>query len=356
MIAIVLAAVVSSTDFLTTPEPYAEGCTGTNITCNSHAMGRLTATDCTANGAPFDAYYFDGSAGDEVDITIRSSNFEQPLITLFPPSGDASKTPLIYGGKNGASLFYILGSSGRWQISAGSKDIFASGDYLLSLSCARDTDPTLPQNCIAQSLLCGQTAASHLTGQNCRYSGSPDFTYEEFDIFGVAGDSVSVSMEAFGFAPAVGMYDLDTGRLLASSRPGPNGTQVIDFTFPQTKQYAILATSQDARAIGSYNLTVQCAISGCLEPILTSQPASKNVQTGQRATLTADANGTNVTINWYDVRDVPGVLVGTGAAFTTPPVTSPQFYQATAANECGAVQSVIVNVTPEAARRRSVKH
>jgi hypothetical protein len=340
--------------------PFAEGCTGTTMSCNSQQTGRLTSTDCTQSGAPFDAYFFDGTAGDLVEVTIRTSNFQQPLVTLIPPAGDASKVPIISGGSGGATLSYVLGSTGRWQIAVGSSDPFASGEYLVSLTCGPDPNPSLPVGCLSQSVLCGQKVQSSLSGQSCRFTSQPDFAYEEYDIFGHAGDVVTVTMDSFFlFKPVFGIYDADTLQLLASSLPasGASSKQILSYTFPTTKEYAIITTSQDPRATGPYEMTVQCGASGCLAPLLTSTPASTHVPSGQRATLTAAANGTNVQLKWFDATDIPQIQVGTGSSFTTPPVTTTQYYTVTATNECGSVTSNLVKIEPAApGRRRSVTH
>jgi hypothetical protein len=339
------------------PAPFAEGCTGTNMSCNTQLTGRLTSTDCTQSGAPYDGYFFDGTAGDLVEVTIRTSNFQQPLVTLVPPKGDASKVPVISGGSGGATLSYVLGSTGRWQIAVGSSDPFASGEYLVSLKCGPDPNPGLPAGCLGQTVLCGQKVQSSLSGQSCRFSNSPNRGYEEYDIFGHAGDVVTVTMDSFfQFTPLFGIYDADTFELLASSLNAGNGKQILSFSFPSTKEYAIIATSSQDSATGPYELTVQCSASGCLSPLLTSTPSSMHVPFGQRATLTAAASGTNVQLKWFDSADVPATQVGTGPSFTTPAVTSTQFYTVTAVNECGAESSSIVKVEPAAGRRRSVTH
>lgn len=347
--------VVNSDSFVTTireakspSQINAEGCVVTPFACNSQATGRLTSTDCTSNGAPLDVYEFDGTAGNVVTATIRTAAFNEPLAAIVPPLGDASKTPIIFGGRLGATVTFVMGSTGRWRIGVGSSDIFATGDYIVAVSCSPDTEPSLPQNCIPQMMLCGQTATWELTGQSCRFSNS-DTTYQEFQIYGVAGDVLTTTLLTNDFDPLFGIYDLDTNNLLAS------GTRNLSFTFPKTAMYSVLATSEQPRSTGFFGLQLTCSVSGCLEPLVTLQPADVSVPTGQRATLTTAANGTDVHIDWYDVREVPGTFVGSGNSFTTPPITSTQYYQATARNSCGAMQSRIVTVTRTNFRRRAVR-
>ena len=168
---------------VTAIEPTAEGCVVTAMSCNSTARGKLAVGDCTqtTDGTFFDVFEFSGAAGQVVRVDVRpiSQTLTNPTVAIVPPAGDASKTPIVFGAGGGVSAFYVLSSSGKWRVGIGTRDLFATGDYFVSIQCFTDTDPTAPQNCVYQELLCGQGAWWYLTSQSCRFSGTganPDYS------------------------------------------------------------------------------------------------------------------------------------------------------------------------------------
>jgi hypothetical protein len=339
------------------PRVDAEGCVPTPVACNTVTTGRLAAGDCTADGKYADFLRFQGSAGDYVEATIRplSSSLTNPLVGLLPPPGDASLTPFVYGGSGGATVGFVLPTSGAWDIAVGTNDLFGSGDYAVRLFCERDPAPTEPHNCFSLPLLCNQTAEWNLTNESCRWDDGSG-VYNDFGIDAVAGDVLNVDMTASGFTPVFGIYT-DDGSLLASSTLS-GGHAKATFFVPAAGVYHVLVTSNEDRATGPFTVSVSCGLSGCLEPVILQQPASTVVVPfGQRATLTASANASvgGLQYEWFDARDIP-TSAGTGATFQTPPVTAKQTYYYVAKTRCGQTSSRLITVTPSSGRRRSVTH
>lgn len=339
------------------PRIDAEGCVPTPATCNSVTTGRLAPGDCTASGTYVDFLRFQGSAGDYVEATIRplSSSLTGPLVGLLPPTGDASRTPFIYGGSGGATVGFVLPTSGAWDIAAGTADLFGSGDYAVQLTCMRDPAPAEPHSCFALPMLCNQTAEWELTNQSCRWDDGSG-VYQDFQIDAVAGDVLNVDMTASGFTPLFGIYS-DEGALLGSSTLSA-GHAKATFFVPAAGIYHVLVTANEDRSTGPFHVSISCGLSGCLEPVIVQQPATTVVVPfGQRATLTASANAPvgDLRYEWFDARDIP-TSAGTGATFQTPPVTAKQSYYYVARTRCGEASSRLITVTPSSGRRRSVTH
>jgi hypothetical protein len=338
------------------PRPDVEGCAFTAISCNSVATGRLASGDCTTAGSFTDFFVFHGTAGDYVEATIRalSPSLTKPLIGILPPAGDASKTPVIYGGKGGATVGFVIGTTGNWTLAAGTDDLFGSGDYAVELACQRDPAPSEPHNCFALPLLCNQTAEWSLTNESCRFNDGRA-VYQDFVIQGVAGDVLNVDMTATGFTPLFAIYSADYARVASASLVA--GHAKATFFVPTSGEYHILTTSNDDLKTGPFSVTVSCGLSGCLSPLILQQPAANIVVPyGQRATLTGSANATaDVQFEWFDARDIP-TSVGHGATFQTPAVTAKQTYYYTARTACGQASSGLITVAPSSGRRRSVGH
>jgi hypothetical protein len=334
----------------------AEGCVATLISgCDSDTRGRLAVGDCTiSNGTYVDTFFFDGRAGDIVAITVRplAASLTKPVVTIAPPPGDASKTPIVFGAKF-ATIFYKLSSTGRWGIGVGTSDLFASGEYLLQVECFADNDPSLPQNCVGQELLCGDTGGWQLTSQGCRFS-SGQRIYGPWYIYGVAGDSIFIEMESSDFDPLFAVYDDD---LLVSSTEVNRFRDIATFSVPRNAWYLIAATSETEASAGFYSIKASCSSSGCLFPMLMTDVNDVTIRSGDSALLSTEVSYAGQTrLEWWDVTDTVNQFVAaTGTTFRTPSLRSTRYYQFRASNACGDAHSRLVKVSVEAGRRRAVR-
>lgn len=337
----------------------ADGCVATSLACNTTTRGRLAVGDCTfsADGTYFDTYTFSGAAGKLVfiDMRVLSPTMTNPSVIIVPPTGDASKTPWVFGRGAGVSAAYVLSSSGTWAVGVGTRDLFATGDYFLSIRCAEDDNPALPQNCIDQSLLCGQTAAWYLTSQSCRFTGGSSRLYAGINIYAVAGDVVSIEESSTDFRPLFGLYD-SKSNLLASSTSPTSGPATLLYSVPVTGFYGIAATSANDLATGFFTLRVTCSLSGCLEPLALAPLQNATVPYGGRASLTFDVSATEpLTLSWTQVS--PNFdSFSAGRTFLTPPLFHNAGYYATASNPCGTATSTTATVIVRPPRQRPARH
>ena len=130
------------------PATLADGCVTSSTTCNAKAFGRLAVGDCTTSSGAFnDNFTFAGKAGDYITFTARSLSptYTSPIVSIAPPPGDGSKPIVLGGGSGGATVEYVLSSSGQWRLGVTTFDLFAFGDYATSLTCEPDPAPELPQ-------------------------------------------------------------------------------------------------------------------------------------------------------------------------------------------------------------------
>ena len=339
----------------------AEGCVITPLACNRTARGHLGTGDCTlsSDGTYFDGYSFAGTAGQLVLIDVRplSATLTNPTVFLVPPAGDASKTPLLAGPGGGVSLAYVLSSSGTWTVVVGTLDLFASGDYFVSIRCVTDSDPTAPQNCTYQNLLCGQTGAWNLTSQSCRFGGSgANRLFAPFEIDAVAGDVLKIEEASNDFRPLFGVYDRN-GNLLASSASATNTSTSLTFFVPTTGLYELFATSTTDLTTGFFTLRVNCSGSGCLEPLELSPMQPVTVPYGGQATLSFNVSATEpLAVNWTQVSPDFGSLLTMGRTIVTSPLFATSSFFATATNPCGTTMSTTVTVNVQPARLRPARH
>jgi hypothetical protein len=215
-----------------TPPPEVLSCTTGNVVCDDIVMGELGVTDCTLDdGTYVDSYELDGVANQVIAVSVRplSPNYRDATISLTPPPGDASKTPVTAGGPAG-TVWFRLTSSGKWKINVGSTDLFSSGAYALETDCQTREGSG---QCIDQEILCGQTQRWDLTSQSCRFHANRDRLYQFYRFFGVAGDVLTLRMVSASLPPRMGIYDYTLGGdPLQRSVAVGNDTAEMTFTAP----------------------------------------------------------------------------------------------------------------------------
>jgi hypothetical protein len=165
----------------------------------------------------------------------------------------------------------------------------------------------------------------------------------------VAGDTVIVT-ESASFRPVFGILQESTNQYIGqASITGFTARQAV--TFPVTGWYAIVASSQNEQTAGPFTLDVSCSGSGCLQPIISRQPAAlTKLPQGGRVTLSFAANGTAPMA--YAWQDEHGISYGSSPSFLTPPVQQPLAFYGTAINACGSAQTDSAIVSVVAAKRR----
>src|SRR5688572_24962555 len=119
MTALALAMLLAAT--LDSPDGQ---CVAAEIGCGEIVVGELTAANCNT-------YTFDGTANQLVTATVRSLSpaFTNTTISLVPPAGETSQTPMTVGGVGG-TVRYRLPSAGVWSIVVESSDAASSGAYV----------------------------------------------------------------------------------------------------------------------------------------------------------------------------------------------------------------------------------
>jgi hypothetical protein len=328
-----------------------EGCVASPIACNVPVHGHLAA-GC------HDQLQF-SSIGQYVRASLYplSPSLTNTTITLIP-ADHASTAPLFTGGNGGAiSLFPPVGP---WTLTVGTRDAAAEGDYIVALACSAVLFGGASLDCVDQYISCGQTVEWIVTPESCRFTSPTDLAFASFLFYGIAGDTVSIEMESSDFSPRFGIYEhVRQGHPLVLSTAVTPEKDALEWKVPQTGVYQITARQRSSPGgYGRFKLTVHdCQSPACLPPALLREPADVVVPYGSRATLSADAIGlATLRYVWYDRSSVLAPAVGEGQRFTTPPITTMQWYGVSAMTPCGTADSRVVTVRPGAARDRPARH
>jgi hypothetical protein len=217
-------------------------------------VGRLDGSDPRlSDDSHYDAYYYDGSPGERLLITLTSTDFDTFLRWGQGDGGAfaASLSDDDGAGNTNSQLEVSLNESGRYVIQANSFEGGATGSYTLSVE-SLGGDTGFP------SIRVGQTVNSRLDTSDP--SRSDDSLYEVYAYQGQVGEQVLVTMRSGDFDTY-----LEAGRQVgdrfeadATDDDSGGGTDAqVLATVGGGGTLTILANSFDAGGTGQFSLTVE---------------------------------------------------------------------------------------------------
>jgi hypothetical protein len=111
----------------------------TPISCGSTVTGALAMTDCVfpaPDNTYYDLYGFNGTAGQQLTISLSSSDFDAVVLLYGSGGGLPIAADDDGGGGTNSLLVFTLPSSGTYYIGANSYDANSFGAYTLTLQCS----------------------------------------------------------------------------------------------------------------------------------------------------------------------------------------------------------------------------
>jgi hypothetical protein len=118
------------------------------IQCGQTVSDTLSTSDCALNDGSYADYWdFQGTPGQDITVTMRSTSVDSYLALLDPQNIDVAENDNGAGG-NDARITFRLDRTGNWAIAAGSFSPGETGPYTLSLACSGTTGnpPAAPSN------------------------------------------------------------------------------------------------------------------------------------------------------------------------------------------------------------------
>ena len=207
-----------------------------------------------SDGTPYDAYFFDGKAGQTVAIGMKASTFDSFLILREVGEAHDLASDDDSGGGRDALLRYVLPSDGRYEIRANAVAQDGRGVYSLSFAERADVaaDAGLPD---AIPIRMGQTLSGRLTDTSPLHD---DLTpYQAYRFRGERGQRVQVDMKSKDFDAYLVVRRAGSTIDVVDNDDGGGGTDArVIYTLPATGDYEIRANSVDNKARGAFTVSL----------------------------------------------------------------------------------------------------
>lgn len=230
--------------------------------------GRLTVQSNVLPGdsSYYDAYTFQGSRGQQVEITMTSRQLDSYLILLAPNGTDLAQDDDGAGGTN-SKIQVTLPEDGTYTILANSYAPWEVGAYNLSLSNLQSNaarpNATQPVPS-AQPVLQTPQQQGYLLdeqgelGPASHVLSSDNSLYEEHYFEGRAGQTVTVMLQSNDFDTYLILVD-PAGNVVGENddMEPDNYNSALTVTLPQNGTYRVIANSYDQTGRGNYTITVR---------------------------------------------------------------------------------------------------
>ena len=251
------------------------------IRAGQTVSGRLDASDPRlSDNSHYDSYVYQGSPGDQILITLTSTDFDAYLrwgrmqgqqFALLGTDDDAA------GGTN-SRMQVTVDASGTYAIQANSLRPDVTGGYTLAVERANGV-PTG-----AQTIAMGQTVSGRLDASDPQLSDNSH--YDLYVYRGAPGERVLVTMTSSAFDTYLGWGRLAGTRFEAIANDDDSGggtnSQLIGTVGP-SGTYAVQANSLGAGATGAYTLRVQ-PVTAAAERVATAPAGAATITAGQTVT------------------------------------------------------------------------
>lgn len=209
----------------------------------------------------FNAYTFEGRAGEQIDITMTSSQLNPYLLLIAPDGTDIGQDNDSAGGMN-ARLVITLPENGVYTILANSADAGEVGAYSLQLAAGQGRQPLATRQQTPVQIPGVLLQEEGVLGPNSAVLQQDGSLYNEHQFEGTTGQRVVISMESDEFDTYLVLFDPD-GQLVSenddvctSDSPTCLNSE-ISVTLSASGTYSVLANAYSSDGRGRYRLMVR---------------------------------------------------------------------------------------------------
>lgn len=210
-------------------------------------QGTLSATAPvveTVNVKRGDRYAFEGRSGQDIQISMESSDFDPYLILQNAAGETIAENDDSFNSYN-ALLNFTLPDTGRYQLLATSFANGAAGAYDLTINSTEQVTPPLLQATNVQLGLEERAAHQTRIGQGNR-----------IPLKGTANQTLNISLDSTDFDPYLIVQD-QNGAVIGENDDREGSTNsLLQVTLPSTGTYDLVASAYAADSAGTYQLQV----------------------------------------------------------------------------------------------------
>jgi hypothetical protein len=237
-------------------EAPAQAATGAEAVVGAEIRGELAAGDAQLPSGEFvDTYPFAGQQGQQLEITLSSTQFDTYLAITGPGGFEEFNDDDVQEGTRNSRLIVVLPAAGNYVIHVTSYAPGESGAYQLAVNPTQNAAPGASLAGGAEELGGGQTMSGELgPGDTTLRSG--EFV-DSYRFQGQVGQRVVINMRSTAFDPylillAPSGAQEDNDDISASDR-----NSRIEMTLAESGQYVIGATSYQPGERGPYVVTLE---------------------------------------------------------------------------------------------------
>jgi hypothetical protein len=238
------AALWSTAALAADPTPIKEG----RAVEGSLAQGDRLEPD----GSYFDVYAFDGRAGQNLAVEMRSDDLDS-VVAVYAEGHDGPIAVNDNANRRGrdATVELVLPKKGRYLIVANAAEPGEGGRYSLMVREQRPIQAVAPA---ARAIALGRTVEGVL---NERSGLAPDASrYDLYRFHGKAGEAVRASLSSSDFEPFISLRRAGAAEELAFARDHGQRAADVTVTLPADGDYEVWANAATAGQTGRYALWV----------------------------------------------------------------------------------------------------
>jgi hypothetical protein len=202
------------------------------------------------DGTYFDAYVFDGKAGQSVVIEMRSADVDS-VVGLYPEDGDGALAINDNANRRGrdAKLEVVLPRSQRYLVVANTAEPGDVGAYQLSVRAGKPVAAVRPS---ARPILPGKAVQGELSDRSGRAGDAS--LYDLYRFRGKAGETLRANLASRDFEPFVSVRQAGQATDLAFARDRGHRSAELAVTLPADGDYEVWANAATAGERGRYTL------------------------------------------------------------------------------------------------------
>jgi hypothetical protein len=214
--------------------------------------GTLAAGDTTLRGGEFyDSHTFEGAAGQQVRVELRSTAFDTYLM-LVPPTGGVLQNDDFQRDKTRSVIETVLAESGRFEVIVTSFSTGETGAYELSIQLGQAPDTTTTPDTDLQALAAGTVQSGTLAPGDTQLVDGEYVDWYVFDAH--AGQAISVTLTSSAFDTYLGVVTPDGTPVENDDDQGSQQRSLVALTARQAGRYRVAVTSYRAGESGPYQV------------------------------------------------------------------------------------------------------